>query len=86
MKKNVLKHALIFTILLNGLFLGITNLAFSQPDPGDGGDGYGVINSTICCRGGVKTGNSNDCGQGEGNCVNHHCASGETETQNLLCP
>ena len=39
-----------------------------------------LIEQTYCCIGGALSGNSNNCKEGTGNCVDHFCLSTETET------
>lgn len=82
MKQKISKHFLIATLLIGVLIFSLGEVASARKLPPP----VKFENSTICCAGGTRTGQSNDCGQGEGSCVDHQCAAGETETQNFSCP
>ena len=80
MKQNLLKHALLVTVLLLGLITTFKKAAFAPPP-------VKVIALTTCCEGPYYRGTSNDCDPGEGNCVDHNCLPNETEHDGaVICP
>jgi hypothetical protein len=84
MKRKITTHSLIIAVLVGVFMLGLTQMVNARKMPPPPPLKYIVY--TYCCAGGQRTGNSNDCDEGEGNCVNHHCGTGETETVSPVCP
>jgi hypothetical protein len=81
MKFKPFFHFVLTAILMIALTLGLSkiNKAYAV------GEVKNVIVSTLCCSGNTQTGNANDCVSGGGNCVDHSCAGGESETGNGSC-
>lgn len=78
-KKSILaKTAIPFLVL--ALVLGVSRFAKADPPP----TAQGVVTPKVCCKNGVKTGNSNDCISGSGGCVDHKCNKDEIESNS--CP
>ena len=72
MKFRQIKHLVLSTILIVGVILSIQKISYAPVTEK-------FVQNTDCCLEGTVVGTSNDCSEGDGSCVDHNCATGETE-------
>lgn len=78
--KHKLKRIFALAVFSGLFFSGIFYSFETKANEGAGGGGANkLVKNTICCKNCVWVGNSNDCVDGQGSCVDHTCASDETE-------
>jgi hypothetical protein len=81
MKRNSMKHLLIVAVLMGVFLFSLIQLANARKSPPP----VKFLVATFCCDGGLLSGFANDCDEGQGSCIDHHCEFEHVELRNESC-